>query len=129
MISLRSILRRRTTALALAAGLAAAGVATAAPASAYGPPANATVCFVFPDGSPYTGPVYAQAMNYGWRAVGQAQSMNGCTNWTIASGGPWRFQAYLVAYRTVFEGTSNAQTIYSPGAYNFGTWAVTASYY
>jgi hypothetical protein len=131
MISPRSIFRRRATALAFAfaAGVATAGIAVAAPASAYGPPANAVVCFVLPDGEPYAGPVYAQTADYGWRNVGVASSGNGCTSWTLASGGSWRFQAYATAYRTVLEGSTQPMTLYGPGPYNFGTWAVRASYF
>jgi hypothetical protein len=121
--------RRAAATLALTAGLAGAGIATASSAAAYGP-ANAVVCFVVGDGAPYTGPVFAQvAAPGGWQNVASSASYNGCTQWTLASGATWRFEAMATAYRTVFEGTTAPMAMPAPGAYNFGTWVVAESHF
>jgi hypothetical protein len=130
MISLRSLRRRPAAALALTAALAGAGVlATAAPADASGP-AGALVCFGYPSGVPYAGPVYAQTLRYGlWTNMGSAASTTGCTSWTVESGNIWRFQAMAVGFGIASSGVSNSMAIWYPGMYNFGSWVVTPSYY
>jgi hypothetical protein len=131
MSSLRTLTRRSTTAVALTAVVAGGTVLAAASPAGAAIPAGAVVCFEYPNGLPYTGPVNAQVLsNSGaWNNVAAAASATGCSSWQLVAGYPWRFQAFATGYRTIIQGASAPVTPTAPAMYNFGTWVVTASYF
>lgn len=125
MISLRRRSRRFAAAIALTSVVAGVAVVSDVRPASAAPPASAFVCFVYPNGLPYVGPVYAQTMGLnGWQSVPATRSLNGCTNWVVESGYTWRFLAYGPSYQSLTEGASEWIPIYYPGRYNAGTWVV-----
>lgn len=126
MSSLRRAVRRSVAALALTGVLAGTAIVSDVRPASAAPPASAFVCFVFPNGVPYTGPVYAQPIGFtGWQSIPATRSVNGCTSWVVESGYSWRFLAYAPAYQGTVEGASPWIPMYYPGQYNVGTWVVT----